>query len=138
MYIDKKIWVCKLWVALTLPYSILFKLGWRARKLDQSYHFNSLTKTDLVTDFKLEDMPDRIVSARQAISTISIADGQGVKKCSCKSGDCSKCSCKGNGQSNSKCHGEKPNPNCTKSGTGTVGLEDESSVERKKLIQFKT
>ena len=68
-----------------IPNSILFKLGCRAGKLDQSYPFNSLTKTDLVTDFKVEDIPDRIVSVRQAISTISIAGGQGVKKCSCKS-----------------------------------------------------
>ncbi len=45
-----------------IPNSILFKLGCRAEKLDQSCPFNSLTKTDLVTDFKVEDIPDRIVS----------------------------------------------------------------------------
>ena len=120
-----------------IPNSILFKLGCRAGKLDQSYPFNSLTKTDLVTDFKLEDIPDRIVSVRQAISTISIAGGQGVKKCSCKSGDCSKCSCKDNGQCNSKCHGGKPNPNCTRPGTGTVGLEDEEEVVSSQTTQSK-
>ena len=62
-----------------IPDSIQFRLGCKAGKLDQTYPFNVLTKTELVTPFNIDDVPDKVVSVRQAVTTISIAGGQGVK-----------------------------------------------------------
>ena len=52
--------------------SIQFRLGCKAGKLDQTCPFNVLTKTELVTPFNIDDVPDKVVSVRQAVSTISI------------------------------------------------------------------
>jgi hypothetical protein len=113
--------------------SIQFRLGCKAGILDQTYPFNSLTKTELVSDFKLEDIPDKTVIVRQAISLLSLTGGQGVKKCNCRTSDCNsgRCSCKvANRQCNSKCHGGNANNNCGRPGTGTTGLEaDEEQTQ---------
>jgi hypothetical protein len=37
----------------------------------------------MTNNFKIEDIPDKTVSVRQAISLLSLAGGQGVKKCNC-------------------------------------------------------
>jgi hypothetical protein len=95
--------------------SIQFRLGCKAGIFDQTYPFNSFTKTELVSDFKLEDIPDKTVTVRKAISLLSLTGGQGVKKCNCRTSDCNsgRCSCKvANRQCNSKCHGGNANNNC--------------------------
>ena len=70
-------------------------MGCRAGQLDQTYLFNDLTKIEVVTAFSIDDIlrnKDNTgyekVSAREAVTTISIAGGQGVKKCLCKTGSC--------------------------------------------------
>jgi hypothetical protein len=104
-----------------IPNSIQFRLGCKAGVLDQTYPFNVLTKTDLVTTFDEAEIPKNsegdfaIVSVRQAITAISIAGGQGMKKCNCRTGKCNggRCGCNSEGRKcNSKCHGGQPNPNC--------------------------
>ena len=100
-----------------IPDSIQFRLGYKAGKLDQTYPFNVLTKTELVTPFNIDDVPDKVVSVRQAVSTISIAGGQGFKMCRCVDGKCNggRCGChRDNRKCNSKCHGGNANPNCTR------------------------
>ena len=91
--------------------------------LDQTYPSNVLTKTDLVTTFDESEIPKNdegkfvVVSVRQAITAISIAGGQGMKKCNCKTGKCNggRCGCNSEGRKcNSKCHGGQANPNCTR------------------------
>jgi hypothetical protein len=118
--------------------SIQFRLGCKAGILDQTYPFNSLTKTELVSDFKIEDIPDKTVSVRQAISLLSLAGGQGVKKCNCRTSDCNsgRCSCKvANRQCNSKCHGGNANNNCCRPGTGTTGLEADEEEQTQSSSQ---
>ena len=89
-------------------------MGCKAGVLDQTYPFNVLTKTDLVTTFDEAEIPKNsegdfvIVSVRQSITAISIAGGQGMKKC-----NGGRCGCNSEGRKcNSKCHGGQPNPNC--------------------------
>ena len=68
--------------------------------------------------FSREDVPmDKLVSVREAIKFVSIANGQGYKACNCLTGKCGKgtrCSCFKDGvRCNSRCHKGTNNPNCT-------------------------
>jgi len=87
----------------------LFKLGTKAGVLEGYFAFNSFEKTEIVTDFTKEDIPDKVLPARSAVRALSVGHGQGVMRCNCKKGDCrsGKCRCfKANQICQSKCHGD--------------------------------
>ena len=89
----------------------LFQVG----VLDRLYTYNMFEKTDLVSGFKMEHIPKDEVGLREAIRLLSVAHGQGVLKCNCKTGNCKsgKCSCFNHKQKcNSRCHGGNLNENC--------------------------
>ena len=86
-----------------------FRIGCKAGVLDTSFQWNQLTKSELVTDGKMEEIPDEELSIRSAIIALSVGHGQGVLKCGCKKRG-GKCSCLKAGQKcNSRCHGENKN-----------------------------
>ena len=93
----------------------LFKLGCEVGILDTHFPFNAFEKTQLVTTFKANDVPDKQLSVREAIRLLSVGHGQGVLKCNCKTGECNagRCSCfRANQKCNSRCHGGCENKNC--------------------------
>ena len=98
----------------------LFKLGYRAGGLDKFFPCNAFEKTNIVTDFKIGDIPKKskkngkvthvyvCVSVREAVALLSVGNGQGYLKCSCTS-MCltNRCSCKkANIACSLKCHGK--------------------------------
>ena len=86
---------------------VLFKLGCEAGVLDTMIAFNTFEKTEIVTNLKKENVPDKKISVREAIRFLSVGHGQGVLLCNCKTGKCDgRCSCKkANQNCNSRCHG---------------------------------
>ena len=98
-----------------------FRLGHITGILKECLTYNVLTKiSDKSSTLTIDKVPkDKTVSVREAVKGVSIAGGQGVKKCLCAKGDCSgkkgKCSCaSSNVPCNSRCHGGNPNPKCTR------------------------
>ena len=93
---------------------IVFQLGCKAGILNNWFAFNQLQPTELKgSGFKIKDIPQQQVTIRAAISAISVGNGQGFLKCSCKSETCKNCSCAKADQScNSRCHHRHPNPKC--------------------------
>jgi len=92
---------------------VLFKLGCKVGILDSMFGFNAFEKTELVTTFLKQDIPDKKISVREAIRSLSVGHGQGVLKCNCKAGKCDKCSCaKASQKCNSRCHGGYENNKC--------------------------
>jgi hypothetical protein len=102
-----------------MPDGKMFKLGHTSGIISECFPFNVLTKLSDSSAFnlKIEDVPDKEVSLREAIKSVSIAHGQGFKACNCVSGTCGKgtrCSCFKDGiKCNSRCHKGKDNPKCT-------------------------
>lgn len=91
-----------------------FKVGCKAGILDTVFQWNQLTKSNLVSDWKMEDVPDKIMSIRSAIIALSVGHGQGILKCGCKGACGGRCSCLKNDQKcNSRCHGGNKNTKCT-------------------------
>ena len=96
---------------------VLFKLGCEVGVLDSMFAFNSIEKTNLVYSFTEKDIPDRVLSVREAIRMLSVGHGQGVLKCNCRTGKClsGRCSCAKaypSQKCNSRCHGGCENKNC--------------------------
>ena len=88
-------------------------MGCEVGTLDTCFAFNAFDKTELVSNFKLEDVPDKTVSVREAIRLLSVGHGQGVLKCNCKTGDCKNCNCvQAKQKCQIKCHGGFVNKNC--------------------------
>ena len=97
----------------------LFRLGSRAGILDKFFAFNAFEKTNLTTDFLISDIPKKkdkngvigsehvVIGVREAISLLSVGNGQGFLKCSCQSMCATnRCSCKkAKITCSSKCHG---------------------------------
>ena len=85
----------------------LFKLGTKAGLLDGHFAFNDFDKTDIVTQFNKDDVPQIDLAVRSAVTALSLAHGQGVLKCNCAKGNCNsgKCKCFKTGRKcGSKCH----------------------------------
>ena len=62
--------------------------------LNGYFAFNDFDKTDIVTTFNKNDVPEIELAARLAVTALSIAHGQGVMRCNCKKGQCISCKCK--------------------------------------------
>ena len=69
---------------------IMFRLGCEVGVLNTMFPFNVIEKTQLVSSFSKESIPDVQVGVREAIRLLSIGHGQGVLKCNCKTGKCNK------------------------------------------------
>lgn len=91
----------------------MFKLGCKVGVLEGLFPFNTMTKTELRTDFEKENIPENVFKVREAIRLLSVGHGQGVLKCNC-TGKCANCNCvKAKQLCNSRCHKGKTNANCT-------------------------
>lgn len=79
--------------------------NWLERNSFEPVKFKGLT---------IQDVPNKKASLREIVRDLSVGDGQGKKKCSCKTG-CKnkKCACfKNNMKCNSACHSEIRARNC--------------------------
>ncbi len=91
-----------------------FKVGCKVGIMDPVFQWNQLNKTELVSDWKIEDIPKKELSIRSAVVALSVGHGQGVLKCGCKKACGGKCSClKAKQICNSRCHGGNKNKHCT-------------------------
>ena len=94
----------------------MFRLGCEVGVLNTMFPFNVIGRTELVSNFSKESIPDVQVGVREAIRLLSVGHGQGVLKCNCKTGKCNKnCTCRKatpTQKCNSKCHGGNLNKNC--------------------------
>lgn len=96
----------------------MFRLGHTSGTIAECFPFHVLTKIDnSAFNLKIEDIPDKEVTLREAIRSVSIDNGQGFKACNCVTGTCGKgtrCTCFKSGlKCNSRCHKGGNNPNCT-------------------------
>ena len=75
----------------------MFRLGHISGTIAEYFPFHVLTKIDnSVFNLKIEDISDKEVTLREAIRSVSIANGQGFKACNCVTGTCRKdtrCTC---------------------------------------------
>lgn len=91
-----------------------FKIGtrggvissWMERNAFEPVHFRGLNK---------EDVPNVDASLREIVRNLSVGDGQGKKKCACKTGCASyRCACfKNKMKCNSACHSQLSIHKCT-------------------------
>jgi hypothetical protein len=87
----------------------MFRLGHTSGIIAECFSFHVLTRIDnSAFNLKIEDIPDKEVTLREAIRSLSIANGQGFIVCNCVTGTCGKgtrCTCFKSGlKCNSRCH----------------------------------
>jgi len=70
-----------------------FRVGCKVGILDRVFQWNQLSKSDLVSEWKMDQIPQKEISVRSAIIALSVGHGQGVLKCNCKQACGGKCSC---------------------------------------------
>ena len=67
---------------------IVLQIGCKVEVLNSWFAINQLENTPLVFSFTKENVPNKVLSVREATRLLSVGTGKSVLKCGCLTGTC--------------------------------------------------